>query len=85
MFDISQKNRSWVMRLHNLNDDEFWSQIRPGAINNIIERLENELRDVPEAKRMSYDIWHWRDQQAMQKFMTYWHLKYSTGSYDSEF
>ena len=72
------------MRLHNLNDDEFWSQIQPGAINNIIERLENELRDVPEAKRMSYDIWHWRDQQAMQKFMTYWHLKYSTGSYDSD-
>jgi hypothetical protein len=39
---------------------------------------------VPEARRMSYDSWYWRDQEAMQKFMTYWHLKYSTGSYGSD-
>lgn len=42
----------------------------------IVDSLIHELDGRPGVKRMSYDTWHWTSNDELQRFLTYFYLKY---------
>ena len=82
MFKISQKApNTWVMTVptlmvpkYKVEDDD----IRPdiNLLDNIVRSVAEELEGRIGVRRMSYDTWHWTSQNEMERFLTYYYLKY---------
>lgn len=90
MFEITRKKNSWVLTVKQgfikipkfgpnkqryeelygtaANSTVGWTQL----VDNLIKELENR----PGCKRMSYDTWHWTSNDELQRFLTYFYLKY---------
>jgi hypothetical protein len=76
MFKISKFRNTWVMQADlnmttSLVDDSVfnWSY-------RALEDLIEELQDKPDVRRMGYDMWYWKNKNELDKFITYWCLKY---------
>ena len=88
MFTITKKSNYWVMKSdqgfirlparvekERYNKKVFgdegiigWTQI----VDYVIEELEGRVG----VKRMSYDTWHWTSNDELERFLTYFYLKY---------
>jgi len=89
MFTITKKPKYWAMTAEQgfislpagvvkerynqkvFGDDEGvigWTQI----IDYVVEELEGRVG----VKRMSYDTWHWTSHSELERFLTYFYLKY---------
>lgn len=71
MFIIQQKGRNWVLTLDLLADPN-----QTASLEKILVKIVEELKDNPNARRMSYDTWYWRDRTIMNTWITYFNLKY---------
>lgn len=45
---------------------------------NLLNTLVTELHTNPYARRMAYDQWWWSNEGEMNRFITYWTLKYAS-------
>jgi hypothetical protein len=81
MFKISQFNQYWVMTVptlmipkYKIEADE--SGVDVNLIDNLIKTVTEELEGRIGVRRMSYDTWHWTNHNEMERFLTYYYLKY---------
>jgi hypothetical protein len=88
MFEISRKPKYWIMKAEQgfirlpsgvikerYNQKVFgdegiigWTQI----IDDVVAELEGRVG----VKRMSYDTWQWTSNDELERFLTYFYLKY---------
>ena len=88
MFTITKKPKYWVMKSEQgfirlpsrvdkerYNDKVFgdegvigWTQI----VDDVVAELEGRVG----VKRTSYDTWHWTSNNELERFLTYFYLKY---------
>ena len=81
MFKISQFNQYWVMTVPNLMIPKYKieadeSGVDVNLIDNLIKTVTEELEGRIGVRRMSYDTWHWTNHNEMERFLTYYYLKY---------
>ena len=81
MFKISQFNQYWVMTVptlmipkYKIEADE--SGVDVNLIDSLIKTVTEELEGRIGVRRMSYDTWHWTNHNEMERFLTYYYLKY---------
>lgn len=81
MFKISQQNNHWVMTVptlmvpkYKIETDE--SGVDVNLLDNLVKTVTEELEVRPGVRRMSYDTWHWANHDEMERFLTYYYLKY---------
>jgi hypothetical protein len=67
MFEISRYQNRWLMRLKDMEYQ--WSKDRTNL-------LAEELKQHLGVRRTSYDTWEWVNRIELERFITYWHLKY---------
>ena len=80
MFRITQKSpNTWIMTVPTLMapnykvEDEF-AEIN--LLDSIVRTVVEELKERIGVRRMSYDTWHWTNHHEMERFITYYYLKY---------
>lgn len=76
MFKIFQRRNTWVMQLDlDINPSLFDGPVFKWELAEI-DRLVEDLKDRPGVRRMSYDMWYWKSNYDLERFLTYWYLKY---------
>lgn len=45
-------------------------------LDSIVKTVTEELEGRIGVRRMSYDTWHWTNHNEMERFLTYYYLKY---------
>ena len=90
MFEISKEPKYWKMVVkqgfitipkHGPDADRY-RELYGDAVDTtvgwtmIVDNLIKELEERPGCKRMSYDTWHWTSNDELQRFLTYFYLKY---------
>lgn len=76
MFTISKRRGIWVMSLEKASElTERYDRDYNNHFYDQLNKLVVELENHPNARRMAYDQWWWRDKSEMDKFITYWTLK----------
>ncbi len=82
MFRISQWKHYWVMTVPTLMIPEYkmdpYESPDVNLLDSIVETVIEELEGRVGVKRMSYDTWHWTNQNEMERFLTYYYLKYGS-------
>ena len=80
MFRITQKSpNTWIMTVPTLMapnykvEDEF-AEIN--LLDSIVRTVVEELKERIGVRRMSYDTWYWTNHHEMERFITYYYLKY---------
>jgi hypothetical protein len=81
MFKISQWNNYWVMTVPTLMVPKYKTEAGQSGIDinlldSIVKTVTEELEERIGVRRMSYDTWHWTNHNEMERFLTYYYLKY---------
>jgi hypothetical protein len=53
------------------------SGVDVNLLDNLVKTVTEELEGRVGVRRMSYDTWHWTNHDEMERFLTYYYLKYS--------
>lgn len=91
MFEISRKGNKWVLKSEqgfiripeSGPNKEKYRLLYGDAVDTtvgwtqIVDSLIKELEGREGCHRMSYDTWHWDRKDSLDKFLTYFYLKYS--------
>ena len=80
MFKVTKKRNAWVMQIPTSATGakaQIWENpLMVGIFDNILNQIVEEVKDRPGVRRTSYDTWHWTNLHELNRFITFYYLKY---------
>jgi hypothetical protein len=74
---LHRRNNNWYrLQIVEINEDNQKNQWYNQGLNDCVEWAAEKLKDWPDVRRMSFDMWDFKSKKDAEKFITFFHLSW---------